>query len=62
MHSHLSSVYGSAVTDRSTVGCWVKRMMASETGEAELHGLPCYPNTAISPEVLHSAGAISLEG
>lgn len=36
IHSHLSTVYGSAVTDRSTVGCWVKRMMASETGEAEL--------------------------
>jgi hypothetical protein len=40
----------------------VKRIMASETGEAELHGLPRYPNTTISPEVLQYAGAISLEG
>jgi len=62
IHSHLNSVYGSAVTDRSTAGCWVKRMMASETGEAELHGLPRYPNTTVSPEVLQYAGAISLEG
>jgi hypothetical protein len=50
------------MTDGSTVGCWVKRMVGSETDEAELHGLPCSPNTAISPEVLHYAGAIILEG
>jgi len=36
--------------------------MASKTGEAELHGLPHYPNTAISPEVVQYAGAIILEG
>jgi len=29
------------MTDGSTVGCWVKIMMASERGEAELYGLPC---------------------
>jgi hypothetical protein len=50
------------MNDRSTIGCWVKRTMASETGESELHGLPCYPNTAINPEVLQYAGAIILEG
>jgi len=26
--------------DRSTVGCWMKREMASGTGKAELHNLP----------------------
>jgi len=50
------------VTDRSTAGCWVKRMMASKTREAELHCLPRYPNTTINPEVLQYACAISLEG
>jgi hypothetical protein len=50
------------MTDRSTVGCWVKRTMASRTGEAEPHGLPRYLNTAISPEVLQYADAIILEG
>jgi hypothetical protein len=48
------------MTDGSTVGCWVQRMMAYETGEAELHGLPRYPNTPINPELLHCAGAIIL--
>lgn len=62
IHSHLSGVYGSAVNDGSTIGCWVQRMMASEIGVAELHGLPRYLNTAVSPEVLHCAGAIILEG
>jgi hypothetical protein len=36
-------------------------MMASETGEAELHGLPHYPNTASSPELLQYACAIILD-
>ena len=50
------------MTDRSTDGCWVKRMMSSEIGEAELNGLPHYPIMAISPKVLHYAVAVILEG
>jgi len=39
-HINLCNVYESAMVDRRTVGCWVKRVMASETGKAELHDLP----------------------
>jgi hypothetical protein len=60
-HSQISlHVYGSAAVNRSTVGCWVKRVMASETGKAELHDLPhsgC-PVRAVSPEMLQCADAI----
>jgi hypothetical protein len=50
------------VLDKSTVGCgrWVKRVMASETGKAELYDLPCSGRcvTAVSPEMLQCASAI----
>ena len=50
IHKHLSNIYGIAVFDRSTVGCWVKRVMASVTGKAEVHDLSLlgYPVTAVT--------------
>ena len=46
--------------DRSTVGCWANRVMASETGKAEFHAIPhrgCLV-TAVSPEILQHADTI----
>jgi hypothetical protein len=40
IHEHHLNLYRSAMIDRSTVGCWVKRVMASETGKAEFHAMP----------------------
>jgi hypothetical protein len=31
IHKHLLSVYGNATVDRSTVGHWAKRVIASES-------------------------------
>jgi hypothetical protein len=62
-HKYLCNVYESATVDRRTVGCWVKRVMASETGKAELHDLPhsgC-PVTVVSLEVLQHDDAIDHE-
>jgi hypothetical protein len=53
-HKHLCNVYENGMVDRRTVGCWVKRVMASEIGKVELHDLPhlgC-PVTGIWLEVL----------
>jgi hypothetical protein len=51
---------GSAVVNKSTVGCWVKRIMASETRKAECHDLPCSgcPVATVSPALLHHADPI----
>jgi hypothetical protein len=56
---HLSSACSSAAGDRSTVGHWAKRVMASETGRAELRNVPCsgHTVTAVSPEMLQHADA-----
>jgi hypothetical protein len=53
-------VYGSAAVNRSTVTCWVKGGIASETAKAELHDLPCsgLPVTAVRPEMLQHADAM----
>jgi hypothetical protein len=41
IHKHHLNLYGSAIMiDRSTVGCWGNRMMASETGRAEFPAMP----------------------
>jgi len=37
IHKRLCAVYGSCAVDRSTVGRWVQRVKASESGEIELH-------------------------
>jgi hypothetical protein len=57
---HLSSACSSAAVNRSTVGHWTKRVMASGTGRAELHNLPCSGRSviAVSPEMLQHADAI----
>jgi hypothetical protein len=39
IHKPLCNVYGSAAVDRSTVGRWVKIVIASKRGTAVLHGL-----------------------
>jgi len=46
--------------DRSTVGCWVKRVMASETGKAEFHAMPHWGClvTTVNPEILQHADTI----
>jgi hypothetical protein len=41
IHKCLCNVYGSAVLNRRTVDCWVKRVTTSEKRKAELHVLPC---------------------
>jgi len=48
---------------RRTVGCWVKRVMASETGKAELYDLPRSgsPVTVVWLEVLQHDDAIDHE-
>jgi hypothetical protein len=40
IHKHHLNLYGSAVIDRSIVGCSANRVMASETGKAEFHAMP----------------------
>jgi len=57
---YLSSARSSAAVNRSTVGHWAKRVMASETGRAEVHNLPCSGHSviAVSPEMLPHVDAI----
>jgi hypothetical protein len=54
IHKWLCAVYGSCAVDRSTVGCWVQRVKASESGETELHDQlrSKRPATATSPDML----------
>jgi hypothetical protein len=35
IHKRLCAVYGSCAVDRSTVGSWVQRVEASESGERD---------------------------
>ena len=37
IHKRLCAVYGSCAVDKSTVGRWVQRVKASESGETDLH-------------------------
>jgi hypothetical protein len=39
IHKHHLNLCGSAMIDRSTVGCWANRVMASETGKAEFRAM-----------------------
>jgi hypothetical protein len=39
-------ICGIAIFDRSTIGHWVKRVMGSKMGKAELHDLPCSGHVA----------------
>jgi hypothetical protein len=39
IHRLLCAVYGSYAVDRSTVGCWVQRVTASESGETEIRAV-----------------------
>jgi len=57
---YLSSACSSAAVNRSTVGHWAKRVMASETGRVEAHNLPCSGRSviAVSPEMLPHADVI----
>ena len=60
IHKRLCAVHGSCAVDRSTVGCWVKRVKASGSGETELHDRPRSgrPATATSPDMLQRADDI----
>ena len=51
IHKRLCAVYGSCAVNRSTGGRWVQRIMASGSGETELHDRPRsgHPATATSP-------------
>ena len=60
IHKRLCAVYGSCAVDRSTVGRWVQRVKASESGETELHvrlqsGCPAI---ATRPDMLQRANDI----
>jgi hypothetical protein len=60
IHKSLCIVYTNAVVDRSTLGHWVKRVMASKTEKVELYDSPhsgCLV-AAVSPEMLSCADAI----
>ena len=60
IHRRLCAVYGSCAVDRSTVGRWVQRVKASESGETDLHDRPrsIRPATATSPDMLQRADVI----
>jgi len=60
IYKSLCNVCGSAAVDTSTVGRWVKRVTASETGKAKLHDQPRSGRTlfAASPEMPQGADAI----
>ena len=60
IHKWLCAVYGSCAVDRSTVGRWVQRVKASESGETELRDRPQSgrPATATSPDTLQHADDI----
>jgi hypothetical protein len=40
IHKRLCAVHGSCAVDRRTVGRWIQRVKASESGETELHDRP----------------------
>jgi histone-lysine N-methyltransferase SETMAR len=40
IHKQLQKVYGDDAVDRSTVGCWAKRL-SGKSGHADIHDLPC---------------------
>jgi len=46
IHKHLFSVYGSATVDRSTVGHWAKRVIASDREEQS--SMICFPQAILS--------------
>lgn len=46
IHKQLSNVYGSAIVDRSTVGHWAKRVIASDTEEQS--SMICFPQAILS--------------
>jgi hypothetical protein len=54
MSINVFALYGSAMVGRSTIGYQGKRVMASETGKAELHDIfrSGHPFTDVSPELL----------
>jgi len=56
----LCNVYGGSVINRSTNGCWTKKVTASETGKEKLPDFPHsgYPVTAVSSEMLQQGDAI----
>jgi imidazole glycerol phosphate synthase subunit HisF len=60
IHKWLCTVYGGCAVDRSTVGCWVQRVNASGSGEAELHDQSWsgHPATATSRDMLQHANDI----
>jgi hypothetical protein len=60
VHKCLCNVYGSDTVDRSTIGHWLKRVMASKAAGGELHDLPLSscPVTAVSPEMLQCGDAV----
>ena len=60
IHKRLCAVYGSCAVDRSTVGRWVQRVKASESGETDLHDRPRSgrPATATSPDMLQRVNDI----
>jgi len=40
IHKHHLNLYGSAMIDGNTVGCWANRVMASKTRKPEFHAMP----------------------
>ena len=60
IHKRLCAVYGSCAVDRSTVGHWVQRLKASESGETYLHDRlrSGRPATVTSPDMLQRANDI----
>ena len=60
IHKQMCVVYGSCAVDRSTVGRWVQRVKASESGETDLHDRQRSgrPATATSPDMLQCANDI----
>jgi hypothetical protein len=59
----LCNVYGCSALNRSTSGCWTKKVTASGTGKEELPKFPhsVRPVTAVSPEILQECDAIICE-
>jgi len=60
IHKRLCAVYGICAVDRNTVGRWVHKVKASESGETDLHDRPGsgHPATATSPDMLQHANDI----
>jgi hypothetical protein len=59
----LCNVYGCSAINRSTNGCWTKKVTVFETGKEKLPDFPHsgYPVTAVSPELLKQGDAIICE-